>query len=292
VNTTHKVCEKLSLSPGLRYEINSFNNQNTISPRLQAKLHFNPRTVVNAAAGFYYQNPLYRDITTSPGNATLKNGQALHVILGVSRHFGDDFKLTVEGYYKKFDDLAVRADNSSFAMKNQGKGLSRGIDFLIQKHFTGKYYAQMTYSYSMSTRDDKDGLGEYDAPYSQPHIFNLLGGYQVNKKFFVSAKLHCATGRPKHKFIVHRNVFDNPTLVRYSQEITDRYGDRLTPYIMLDARIDYRQQFGRLALVTFLDLSNVLNRYNATEDRFSELSGEEKSLGFGFFPTFGFKLEL
>ncbi len=60
---------------------------------------------------------------------------------------------------------------------------------------------------------------------------------------------------------------------------------------MLDIRFDYRHQFGRFALVTFVDLSNVLNRYNATEDRFSELNGKEKSLGFGFIPTFAFKLE-
>jgi hypothetical protein len=178
------------------------------------------------------------------------------------------------------------------AMKNQGEGWSRGIDFLIQKRFTGHCYAQMTYSYSASKRNDGDGLGEYNAPYSQPHLFNLLGGYQVNKKLFVSAKLHCATGRPKHKYIVHENVFNDPNYVRYSQEITDRYADRLTPFVMLDARIDYRLQLGRLALVSFLDLTNILNRYNATEDRFSELSGKEKTLGFGFIPTVGFKLEL
>lgn len=97
INTSYKISEKFSLSPGVRYEINGFNDQNTFSPRLQAKYLLNPRTVFNAAAGLYYQNPLYSDITVSPENTTLENEQALHAIVGVSRQFGDDCKMTVEG---------------------------------------------------------------------------------------------------------------------------------------------------------------------------------------------------
>ena len=290
-STSFMIGEKFSLSPGVRYEINGFNDQNTFSPRLQVKYHLNPRTVFNAAAGLYYQNPLYSDITSSLENTSLKNEQALHAIVGVSRQLGDDFKVTVEGYYKKFDDLVVRANRSSFAMNNQGEGWTSGIDMLLLKRFTENYYGQLTYSFSVSKRDDNDGLGEYNAPYSQPHIFNILGGYQVNKKFFISAKWTYATGRPKHKFIVHENIFDDPTYIRYSQEFTDRYGDRLTPFHMLDVRLEYRHRIGPITLVTYLDLGNLYNRFNATEDRFSELSGEVKSLGFGFVPSFGLKAE-
>lgn len=292
ISSIHKFGEKFSLLPGVRYEINGFNNQSTVAPRVQAKYHLNPKIAFNAAAGFYYQNPLYSDITTSPENRALINEQAFQAIIGVSRQIGDDFKVTIEGYYKKFDDLVVRLNNASATLKNQGKGWSSGLDFMLQKRFTSNYFAQMTYSWSVSKRNDNDGLGEYNAPYSQPHIFNLLGGYEINKKFFISAKLHCATGRPKHRFIVHENIFNDPAFLRYSQEITERNADRSKPIIMLDARVDYRQQLGRVALITFLDLSNILNRYNSTEERFSELNGEEKSLGFGFIPTFGFKLEL
>lgn len=187
--------------------------------------------------------------------------------------------------------MVVRANRSNFAMNNQGEGWTSGIDVLFLKRFTDNYYAQITYSFSVSKRNDNDGLGEYNSPYSEPHIFNILGGYQVNKKLFISAKWTYATGKPKHKFIVHENIFDNPNRMRYSQEITERYGDRLTPFHMLDVRVEYRQPIYCMALVTYLDLGNLYNRFNATEDRFSELSGEERSLGFGFVPTFGFKLE-
>ncbi|MCA9733411.1 MAG: TonB-dependent receptor [Deferribacteres bacterium] len=291
VGQTCNSFSNLTIAPGLRFEINSFNKQRTFSPRLQVKYLIDARTAINTAVGLYFQNPIYSDLTSAPENIYLKNERALHAILGFTRQIGDDYKLTVEGYYKKLDNLVVPINYSSMELKNKGEGWASGLDFLLQKRYAKSFYAQMGYSFSVSKRNDNNGLGEYNAPYNQPHIFNLLGGYQINKRFFVSAKFHAASGLPKHNFIVHENIFNDSNFIRYSQEITDRYADRMTPYIMLDARVDYHQQFGRLALVTYVDLSNVLNRYNSTEDRFSELSGEEKALGFGFLPTFGFKLE-
>jgi hypothetical protein len=59
----------------------------------------------------------------------------------------------------------------------------------------------------------------------------------------------------------------------------------------LSVRTDYRKQLGRFALITFFELDNLYNRFNIWEDRFSELTGEEKGIGLGFFANAGFKLE-
>ena len=58
-----------------------------------------------------------------------------------------------------------------------------------------------------------------------------------------------------------------------------------------NVRVDYRKQFGRLALVSFLDVVNLYGHLNVNEDRFLEITGEEDSRGFTILPTAGLKIE-
>ena len=176
-------------------------------------------------------------------------------------------------------------------LTNNGDGWSSGFDAMLLRRFTGQCYGQISYSFAVSKRNDHDGFGEYNSAFNQPHNFAVIVGYEINKNWFVTGRWKYAVGRPKDRFVVHENVLGDGGAMRFSKEVTARNADRLPDFHLLSVRMDYRKQIGRLGLVTFIELDNVYNRFNTYEDRFSELTGEEKGLGFGFLPNGGFKVE-
>lgn len=286
------VSDVLVINPGVRFERSEFNNRNYVSPRLSASYAFSPTTRLNVAGGIFYQTPELGIITADPkNNLSLKNERAIHAILGLTDYFSDDVRFTVEAYYKKFDDLVVWLDRTRLLAVNAGDGWATGADFSLVKRFTDKWYGQVNYSYAQSKRDDHDNKGEYNSDFNQPHIFNILFGYEVNEEWSFAAKWKYATGRPTDAYIVHANVHNNPNYLRYSKEITANNGRRLDDFHTFNLRVDYRKQLGRFALVSFIDVLNVYNRLNVNEERFLERSGGVSKEGFEIIPTIGIKLE-
>ena len=283
--------DKITLNAGLRYEYNQFNGQHYFAPRGSGSFRVNPETRLNFATGIYFQTPEFDVLTADTRNLDLRNEKSYHFILGLTRYLRNDLKLTTEVYYKSFDDLIVRNDRTNQLRTNEGDGWAAGIDLSLIKRFVNKFYGQINYSFAQSKRDDNNGEGSYNSDFNQPHIFSVLGGYEFNKEWTISAKWRFATGRPKDSFIVHENIFNDPNFVRFSKEITENNGTRLSDFHTFNVRIDYRKQLGRIALVSFIDIVNIYNHLNVNEDRFLEVTGEEDNRGFGILPTGGVKVE-
>ena len=283
--------QRFTVNAGGRYAFNQLNGRSYWSPRLSSSFRLTGRTRLNMATGVYYQTPLFDVSTAATQNEDLENERAVHLITGVSHYLRDDLKLTAEMYAKDFDDLIVHPDRTSQLRTNAGDGWARGIDLSLIKRLVAKFYGQVNYSFSRSERNDHDGLGRYDSDFNQPHIFSVLGGYEISKSWSISAKWRYASGRPRDSYIVHADVFDDPDHQRFSQEITDNNGERLPSFHTFNIRIDQRTQLGRFALVGFLDVVNAYDHLNVNEQRFLPLTGTVDERGFGILPTLGLKLE-
>jgi len=225
-----------------------------------------------------------------PANRSLPDERSVHLVGGIIHKLGDDLTATVEGYYKRLDNLVTPVSVVGGELTSNGTGWSSGFDAILRRRLAGKFHGEVTYSYLVSRRDDGDGMGEYDAPFSQPHNFATRVGYELNERWFVSSRFRYSTGRPKDRFVVHENALGEAGQMRYSQEIVARNADRVPAFHLLNLRFDYRRQLGPLGVVTFLELDNIYNRFNTYEERFSELTGEERPIGFGFVGNAGFKL--
>lgn len=284
--------ENVTFNAGGRYERAGFSKTDYFSPRFSAAWFPHPDIRVNFATGIYYQAPDMQILTGSLRNITLKNERSVHLITGVTGYLSEEYKLTVEGYYKDFSDLIVKADRTSPERVNGGRGWSAGIDISLVKRLTDNWYGQINYSYSQSKRNDDLGEGWYDSDFSQPDIFNILLGYQFNERWSVSAKWKYATGRPKDSYYVHQDIFNDPGMIRYSKEITGNNTERFDDFHTFNLRVDHRMQLGRIALVMFLDISNVYSRLNVNEERFIYRDGSIARKGFEILPTFGLKLEI
>ena len=283
--------ETVTLTPGIRYSRSGFSERNMLAPRLQIGYQLAPQTILNFATGIYYQKPINKYVSADPANRSIRDEKSAHFIMGVTQQLRNDLSFTVEGYYKSLDDLITPATTAGNLLTNDADGWSSGFDANLLKRFTNRYYGQVTYSFAVSKRNDRDGFGEYNSSENQPHNFAVISGYQINKEWFVSIKWKYNVGRPKDRFTVHGNVLDNAEVVRFSKEITARNADRLPDLHFLSLRTDYRKQLGGFGLITFIELDNLYNRFNTWEDRFSELTGEERGMGLGFFANAGFKLE-
>jgi hypothetical protein len=280
-----------TINPGLRYEHYTYNQGDYFSPRLSMRYRLTPETSLNASSGIYYQQPELSYLAMDQSNSRLDNERAFHVIAGTSAYLSNDLKLTVESYYKKYDHLLVRTNRHDVKYSNQGTGWASGFDISVVKRFADKYYGQASYSYTISKRDDNIGEGEYDYRFSKPHMFNILGGYQFNEEWSVTAKWLISSGLPTDDYIVHPNVFDNPNIVRYSEEIIKRNGHRFSTNQSFDVRVDYRKQFKFIALSLYLDIWNLFGTKNVTGEEFLPQNGKFSSEALGMVPTFGFNLE-
>ena len=251
----------------------------------------NDRTRLNAAGSVHYQAPDLFVLTAAPSNETLAHARAGHLIAGVTHYLRDHVKWTTEAYYKRFDRLPVWPDRTLPLRRSDGVGWAAGIDVSVIKRFVDQFYGQVNYSYAQSKRDDGDGRGSYNADFNQPHILNVLAGYEVNETWSVAGKWRYATGRPRDGFVVHADVLNDPERLRYAQEIVANNSERLPAFHTLNLRLDARRQLGRMALVGFIDIVNLYGHLNVNEERFLELSGQVEERGFKILPTGGLRVE-
>jgi hypothetical protein len=286
-----KLSPVFTVNPGVRLEHYTYDSEDCISPRMSMRYQVTPAVSLNASTGIYYQLPELAILAMDRSNLNLKNERAYHGIAGISAYLSDDLKLTAEAYYKKLDKLLVRTKSYDVQYSNFGTGWAGGFDVSLVKRFSDKYYAQTSYSYTVSKRNDQNGEGEYDYRFSKPHMFNILGGYQINEEWSVTAKWLITSGMPTDDYVIHSNVFNDPNIVRYSEEIVKRNGHRFSTNQSFDVRVDYRKQFKYIALSLYLDIWNMFGTKNVASENFLPQSGEFSSETLGMVPTFGFTLE-
>lgn len=284
--------KRLTLNPGVRYDYTGFSDQHTFSPRISGSISLDEKQSLNFASGIFYQDPAEVDLVGQPDGHKLKEERTIQNILGYKNQFSPDLKLVVEGWYKQFDDLIVRPKTGESFLTNAGTGYAYGGDINLTQRLSKKYYGQISYSYMVSKRDDHNGLGEYDFGFSRPHVISVLGSYKPNDKWIFSAKFRYLTGSPTDEFLIHPDVFNNASLVRYSAEVINKNGKRLKDFTSLDVRVDYKVQVKKTSLTAFVDIVDILNYTNQNSAFLQPLTGKTYYLGLAVFPSFGLRIEI
>ncbi len=283
--------KRISLNAGLRYDYTGFSNQHVISPRLSGSYFINERNSFNFGYGIYFQDPVYSDIADLPGSSKLKMEEVTQYILGYRRYFTSDLKLTIETWYKSFDNMVVTPINGTVLKNNNGTGWGKGLDINLTKRLVNRIHGQIGYSYIEIKRNDHDGIGEYDFAFSQPHQFNFMLSYKATKHWLFSMKYRYATGKPKDNYIIHRDVLNNTDYLRYSKELIGRNELRLPDFTSLDLRANYNFKFKTATMTIFVDIVNVFNKQIANSESFNSITGQNYYDGLAIFPTGGMKFE-
>ncbi len=206
--------EKLTVSPGVRFTYFDASSRMYAEPRLQTFLKVNKRTNLKASAGLYNQfvNRIVRedisagsrDIWLLSDNKGIPVSSATHLVAGGS-YETKDFLFDVEAYYKRLNRLSEYTlrfarsffDNSGYQeFFYNGKGYSRGVDFLLQKKY-GKLTGWLAYTLG-ETRYNFPVYGDGYFPANQDvtHEFKTTLTYKPSRDLTISLTWIYATGKP------------------------------------------------------------------------------------------------
>ncbi len=172
--------EKLGISGGIRTDMNTFttngmNGLQTLSPRISLSYLFADKWTANASTGIYYKLPVYSILGYADNNNVLVNQsakytQSTHYTSGIEFLPNDGLRFTLEGFYKKYDNVAASArDGISLAnlgtdftalgneaVNTNGKGQAYGIEFFVQKKLTKNFFGILSYTYYRSLYSGAD----------------------------------------------------------------------------------------------------------------------------------------
>jgi hypothetical protein len=174
----------LLLRPGVRVEAVEGPDVVNWAPRLGVKAFVTRDFAITGSVGRYYQAIHSLRDQNIPWNmidfwigadATTPVGRSDHLVLGIERWFGLELSLTIEGYYKTFDDIVDY--NLDEDPNQQGdetipmEGEAWGVDFLLRKHL-GRLTGWIAYSL---TKVDRRSRGdEFPAVHDRRHNLNLI----------------------------------------------------------------------------------------------------------------------
>ena len=151
--------ERLLLSFGLRTDWNNWSESmsnpiDQLSPRLSASYSITPELSIQANVGRYYQLPPYTVMGFRDNQGDLVNRdngvsyiQSDHLVAGLQYVFPSNTKVSVEGFYKVYDNYPFTLRDSinlanlgadfgvigNEPVGSIGEGRSYGVEFLIQR---------------------------------------------------------------------------------------------------------------------------------------------------------------
>lgn len=313
--------KRFRVTGGLRYDYFDYNQFTSISPRLGFSWFASPKLTFNLAYGKHYQSPSNVELTSNPLNKNLDNKYTDQYVAGLEYLFKDDMRLTVEGFYKEYNDVPINRSATTadpfdyFAgeMINAGSGEAYGVELFFQKKLTRSFSAILSYSHSKSQAVDARTGENYDWDYDYRNVFTLVTGYKFfwnEKPWFNDFKNQWYYGfiswlpfipadedefSIKWRYLGGRPYTPPVYYPQYREWIVQEQ-DQINPvrfpaYHRLDLRIDKRYLFNSWNLVVFFDLMNVYGRDNIWDYNYNDDGTREKVLQFQVFPVGGVSLE-
>ena len=280
------VNDRLSLSLGIRTDANNYSDEMSnlleqLSPRFSASYQLAEKWAASFNVGRYYQLPAYTVMGYRDSEGTLvnkENGityiQNDHLVGGLEFNPTPYSKITLEGFYKKYDNYPfLLRDSISLAnlggdfgvignepAKSISEGRSYGVELFMQQKLSSSIYGLLSYTFVRSEFQDKNG--EFvPSSWDNRHILNITAGKKFNKDWELGLRFRFLGGSPftpdDVELSAQRDIWDitQRGIPDYDLLNTERNGNSHG----LDLRIDKRWFFKKWALNAYLDVQNIYN---------------------------------
>ena len=280
------VNDRLTLSFGIRSDANNYSDEmsnmlDQLSPRFSASYQLSEKFAASFNLGRYFQLPAYTVMgyRDNDGNLVNKeNGityiQSDHIVGGLEYNPTKYSKITVEGFYKKYDNYPFLT-NDSISLANLGgdfgvignepaesisEGRSYGFEVFMQQKLSSSIYGLISYTFVRSEFQDKNG--EFvPSSWDNRHILNVTAGKKFKKDWELGIRFRYLGGAPYTPDDVELSM---------RKEIWDVSGIGIPDYDLLntqrnsishglDVRIDKRWFFPKWSLNAYLDIQNIYN---------------------------------
>ncbi len=275
--------EKLILSLGVRADGNDFNEEMSnplkqFSPRFSAAYAITPDFIANFNTGIYYQLPAYTILGYQENDELVNQDrvdfiEATHVVAGLEYNTKTNSKITLEGFYKLYDNypfllrdsLNIANIGGDFgaignepAISNRA-GRTYGLEALFQQKFYKGFYGILSYTLGVSEFEDKNG-DLVASSWDSRHIISITAGKQFGKNWEIGARWRFQSALPETPDDPNANLvpvwlLNGRALPDYSQLNTLRGAN----FHGLDIRIDKKWFFSKWSLNAYFDVQNAYN---------------------------------
>lgn len=231
--------ELVSSTRAEKYEtIASYTN---LEPRASLKIQTGPKTSIKMSYNRMTQYiHLISNTTASnpldvwrPSTNNIEPQIGDQYALGLFKNFGanNDYELSVEGYYKDTWNQIEYIDGADILINEfleadllSGIGRAMGLEFYLKKN-TGKLNGWISYTLGKSELK-VDGINSsrwYPARFDQRHNLKVVGYYEINPRWTLSANFTYLSGTPttfptdrftQQEYLVPYNAFDSRNNVR------------------------------------------------------------------------------
>jgi len=293
-----QITNRFNVNAGLHFSILHVNGANYLAPqpRINTKYTLNEKSYLRAGASRMTQFlhllsntgiGLPTDLWVPATNQT-KPVEALQVDLGYVIQPKKGWQLSVDGYFKKLDNLIQYKEGTSFLQATdnweerivQGQGWAYGAELFLEKK-VGKWTGWGSYTLSWSERQfDKLNQGQkFFQRYDQRHNLSIALTYTLNKKWDFGMVFVYGTGNaltlPNQLYSPSSNeVISSPTTYATSlggasynnnwdlNSYDEMNGYRMPGYHRLDISANRTKVKKHGTSILSLSIYNVYNRQN------------------------------
>ena len=213
-----------------------------------------PRTTLKAGLGVFAQPPQPIETTPFFGPIGLLSNKSVHCDLGFEQEVSHDVDLSVDAFYKSFEDQVVAGSG------NSGTGFAYGVEWFLRYKPDAHFFGWLSYTMSRSERRDGPGQPLYLFPFDQTHVFTLLGSYKLGRGWQLGARFRAVSGNPYTP--TSEGAYDASSGSQLGVLGFPPNTARLPPFLALDARVDKTWSFRSWKLNLYFDIQNVTNASN------------------------------
>lgn len=239
-------------------------------------------------------------------NENLGFTKAHHLVLGYDWLITEHLHLKAEAYVQHLFNVPVELQSSSYSaintgdgfapdftdsLVNNGTGNNYGLELTLEKYFSKGYYMLGTLSLFESKYKGSDNVIRNTA-FNQHYVVNLLGGKEitVGKKgnaLGLDIKFTTAGGKYLTPIDVEASAITGSEI--HNEELA--YSEQQNPYLRLDAKIYFRENYKGLSMEFSIDLQNLTNHQNVFAQHYDPYNNEVVTeYQQGFFPVPTFKM--
>ena len=294
----------LSMTPGIYGQLYTLNNDYSVEPRIGFKWDTSPLTSFSLGSGLHSQlQPRQVYIYEEDGviqNKNLKMSKSWQTVLGYNQKLGAGMHLKTEVYYQSLFRIPVIpeipqesilnmgddfANNWNYVFVNEGTGRNYGLEMTLEKFFDKHYYFLLTVSLYDSKYKGFDKI-ERQTRFAGNYAFNGLFGYEwkIGTKSLLSlnTKIAYVGGKRYVPAVVHLTGIDP------EYDWTQAYTNKLPDYFRLDLNINMKNNYKRLSVEWFVEVTNITNHQNIWYKYYNAGRNKEEYIyQYGIFPVGG-----
>lgn len=282
----HKFTDRLNLVAGLHSQYFSLSRSvSPAEPRAGLSWQMGGSQSLNLGVGLHSQiQPTYmyfyslQDASANPElhNLEMDFTRSMHYVLSYSKMLTDHIRFKSEVYYQQLFNIPIEKKPGSFSLINTGAGFSRffadtlvnegkgrnyGIEFTLERAFSGGYFFMLTSSLFESKYRGSDGILR-DTDFNGNYALNALftKEWRIGKENLLGAGAKITTAGGRRYGPADYEASEREKEVVYLDSL--RNSLQFPPYFRADLRINYRINRPRLSHEIALDLVNILGIQN------------------------------